>query len=84
MSDNPTTPKPTLQFSEGILKLEGWKGDPGNTLGIEWTWQRAMSCWSADPAKYREIKKDGLNDLVPAWKQTRSLIGPAEPAVLSQ
>jgi superfamily II DNA or RNA helicase len=73
MSDNLTTPIPTLQFSEGILKLEGCKNNPGNTLGIEWTWHRETSCWIADASKYRQIKKDGLNDLVPAWQQLEGL-----------
>jgi superfamily II DNA or RNA helicase len=73
MSDNPPAPKPTLRFSEGILKLEGWKGDPGKTLGIAWTWQHETSCWIANASKYREINKTGLDDQVPDWQQLEPL-----------
>lgn len=65
--------KPLMRYHEGTLALEGWTGDPGKQLGIKWTRRSETGPWIANASKYREITKDGLQDMVPAWQKLEPL-----------
>jgi superfamily II DNA or RNA helicase len=69
---------PILAFNRGVLTLDGWPGDPGNKLGIKWTHQSETNLWVASASQYRKVKKEGLEDRVPAWQQ----LEPLEEALL--
>jgi superfamily II DNA or RNA helicase len=64
---------PVLRYDQGVIALEGYPGDPGRNLGIKWKHQTETNRWVAFASEYRKAKKEGLNDLVPAWQELEPL-----------